>query len=132
MFGPPLFLFDTYYFLAQDRTEQDFNYQLDIYVDFANDILQFIKERQGNFTAGYDLYVSIFDRKGNLVAEKSKSNYNNAGSFEETNNRKLENKHHIRFNLIAGEYKLMLDLTDNDTQKSLHREKEIKIRKAIH
>lgn len=127
MFGPPLFLYDTYYFLAEDSTDQGFSYRLDVYIAFANDILQFIKERQGNFMAGYDLYVSIFDHKGNLVAEKSKGNYINASSFEETNNRKLENTHHIRFNLIAGEYRLVLDLTDNDTQKSLHREKEIKI-----
>jgi len=127
MFGPPLFLYDTYYFLSQDSTDHGFNYRLDVYVAFANDILQFVKERQGNFTAGYDLYVSIFDHKGNHVAEISEGNYINVKTFEQTNNRELANKHYFSFKLPSGKYQLKLDLTDHDTQKSLQREKEINI-----
>ena len=127
MFGPPLFLYDTYYFLAKDSADQNLNYRLDVYVSFANDILQFVKERQGNFTAGYELYLSIFDKKGNHIAEKSTGNYINVKSYEETNDRNLRNTHQMSFDLIPGQYKLVLDLTDYDTQKSLHREKEIHI-----
>lgn len=127
MFGPPLFLYDTYYFLSEDSTKNGFDYRLDVYVAFANDILQFVKERQGHFTAGYDLYVSIFDHKGNHVAEKTVGNQISVQTFEETNGRDLDNKHQMSFELIAGEYKLVLDLTDIDTQKSLRREKEITI-----
>ena len=127
MFGPPLFLYDTYYFLSQGSTNNSFNYRLDVYVAFANDILQFVKERQGHFTAGYELFVSIFDHKGNHVAEKSIGNYLNVETFQDTNDRDLKNKHRLSFELFPGRYKLKLDLTDYDTQKSLHREKEINI-----
>ncbi len=127
MFGPPLFLYDTYCFLSPDSTNNGFDYRLDIYVAFSNDILQFVKERPGHFTAGYDLYVSIFDHKRNLIAEKTTSKKISVPTFEETNDRDLTNKHQLNFNLIPGQYKLALDLTDLDTQKSLHREKELKI-----
>ena len=127
MFGPPLFLYDTYCFLNQDTTANSFDYKFEVYIAFANDILQFIKERQGNFTAGYDLYVGIFDPKGNQVAEKATGKKISVQTFEATNDRNLDNKHHISFNLIPGRYKLVLDLTDSDTQKSLHREKEMNI-----
>lgn len=127
MFGPPLFLYDTYYFLNQDSTRNGFDYRLCVYIAFANDILQFVKERQGNFTAGYDLYVSIFDHKGNQMAEKTTGQQISVQTFEATNDRRLNNKHQLSFHLIPGQYKLVLDLTDLDTQKSLHREKEMNI-----
>jgi len=127
MFGPPLFLYDTYYFLTQDSLDNNLNYRLDVYVAFANDILQFVKERQGHFAAGYDLFVSIFDHKGNHIAEKLTGNRINVPTFEATNARELLNKHRLQYNLIPGQYKLVLDLTDHDTQKSLHREKKIDI-----
>jgi len=127
MFGPPLFLYDTYFFLSLDSTTKSFNHRLDVYVTFANDILQFIKEKQGHFTAGYDLYVSIFDHKANHVAEKLTGNRLSVQTFEQTNDRELKHKHQLSFDLIPGQYKLILDLTDHDTQKSLHREKEINI-----
>lgn len=127
MFGPPLFLYDTYYFLSRENANNGFNYRLDVYVAFANDLLQFVKEKQGHFTSGYDLYMSIFDHKGNQVAEKLTGNQISVQTFELTNDRELKNKHHLSFDMIAGQYKLILDLTDHDTQKSLHREKEINI-----
>ncbi len=127
MFGPPLFLYDTYYFLTRDSIDNNLNYRLDVYVTFANDILQFVKERQGHFTAGYDLFVSIFDHKGNHVAEKLTGNRINVQTFEATNARELSNKHQLQFDLIPAQYKLVLDLTDRDTQKSLHREKKIHV-----
>lgn len=127
MFGPPLFLYDTYYFLLQDSTTNGFEYQLNVYVAFANDILQFVKERQGHFTAKYDLFVSIFDQKSNHVTEKLTGNQISVPTFEQTNDRDLSNKHQLKFDLIPGQYKLVLDLTDHDTQKSLHREKQVHI-----
>ena len=124
MFGPPVFLYDTYIFMSHDDS---CHCRLDIHVAFSNDILQFIKEKQGQFTAGYDLFVHIFDKKGNQVQEKSIRKEIEAKTFEATNSRQLTNYHQISFDLIADKYKLVIDLTDYDTQKCLHREKEIKI-----
>lgn len=125
MFGPPLFLYNTYTFMSE---EDSTSCRVDVYVSFANDILQFVKERQGDFTASYDLFVSIFDKKGNHIREKSARDKIEANSFEETNKRTLNNQHRLSFDLAPGKYKLSLDLTDYDTQKSLHREKELELK----
>lgn len=125
VFASPLFLYNTFYFIsAQDSTM----YDVDVYLAFANDILQFVKGRQADFTGGYDLFVSIFDKKGNLIAEKSTRKKITVASYEETNDRNLRNRLHLSFELIPGEYKLVLNLTDQDTQKNLRREKELHIR----
>lgn len=124
-FGPPLFLYNTYCFMSQDDSSAC---RVDVYVSFANDILQFIKERQGHFSARYDLFVSIFDKKGNHIREKSARDKILVNSFEETNKRSLTNNHRLSFELVPGKYKLSLNLTDYDTQKSLRREKELEIK----
>ena len=61
MFGPALFLYKTAIFQSEQFKEKD---RLDVYVAFANDILQFVKEREGNFSAEYELLISVFDKKG--------------------------------------------------------------------
>lgn len=125
IFASPLFLYNTFYFIsAEDSTI----YDLEVHLAFANDILQFVKGRQADFTGGYDLFVSIFDKRGNLIAEKSTRKKITVESFEETNDRNLQNRLKLSFELIPGEYKLVLNLTDHDTQKNLHREKELHIK----
>ncbi len=129
MFGPPLFLFDSHYFFIDDSSKNGVHYRLNVYVAFANDILQFVKERQANFTASYELYARVFDHKGNLIAERNVGNTITVSDFKSTNDRELNNRHQLSFPLKAGRYKLALDLTDLDTQKSLHREQEYSLPK---
>ncbi len=125
VFASPLFLYNTFYFISsQDST----TYDLDVYLAFANDILQFVKGRQADFTGGYDLFITIFDKKGSLIAEKSARKKITVDSFEATNDRNLKNRLKLSFELIPGEYKLVLNLTDLDTQKNLRREKELHIK----
>lgn len=123
MFGPSLFSYDTYCFLSDDYERS----RLDVYVAFANDILQFVKEKQGYFVASYDLSVSVFDKKGNLIDEKSVPKNIVVRKFERTNNTYLSNHHKFSFDIIPGKYKLVLNLTDNDTQKNLVREKKLDV-----
>ena len=125
MFGPSLFLYST----ATFKSEKDVDkIRLDVFIAFANDILQFVKERQGNFSAEYELLVSVFDRKGNLVVEKSNSQKIKVNNFEKTNNRRLTNRYKFSFHLIPGEYRLVIHLTDMDIQKTLRREAKIKLK----
>ena len=121
-FGPSLFSFDSYFFKAKDDATKN---RLEVYVAFANDILQFVKERQGNFSARYELVATVFDKKGNLTDELSETRDLTAANFGLTNDKSLRNKHHFVFNLMPAEYKLVLQLTDNDTQKALKREIKI-------
>ncbi len=124
MFGPPLFLYASNYFL-DDSAKADSYYRLDVTVAFANDLLQFVKERQANFNANYELYARVFDTKGNLIAERNAGNQITVSDFKSTNDRDLSNRHQLSFRLRPGRYKLSLDLVDLDTQKNLHREQEL-------
>ncbi|HDP97576.1 MAG TPA: GWxTD domain-containing protein [bacterium] len=122
MFGPATFLFHTTMF----KSELDGNKsRLDVYISFANDILQFVKEKQGDFSASYELVVSVFDRKNNLVKEFSEVNKISVADFQMTNDRQLSNNHKYSYHLSPADYKLIINLTDHDTQKTLNREKKI-------
>jgi len=121
-FGPGLFSLDSYFFKSKNEAD---NSRLEVYVAFANDILQFVKERQGDFSARYELLATVFDKKMNLIGEQSETRELNAKNFASTNDRRLNNRHHFIFDLLPGNYKLVLQLTDHDTQKALKREVNI-------
>lgn len=126
IFSSPLFLYESFVFMSPDDSTLA---RLTVYTAFANDILQFIKGRQGNFTATYDLQVRVLDKKGNVIAEKSTGSRKiSVANFEATNDQELTNRSQIAFDVIPGDYKLTIDLTDYDTQKSLHREKMIQVK----
>ncbi|OQX96121.1 hypothetical protein B6I21_01855 [candidate division KSB1 bacterium 4572_119] len=122
MFGPALFLYKTAIFQSEQFEEKD---RLDVYVAFANDILQFVKEREGIFSAEYELLISVFDKKKNLVGEYSEIQKIEENNFNLTNNRRLKNRHKFSFHLSPAVYELVINLTDHDTQKSLKRKKKI-------
>ncbi len=126
IFSSPLFLYEAFVFMSPDDSTLA---RLTVYVAFANDILQFIKGRQGSFTANYDLLFRVLDKKGNVIAEKSTGSRKiSVANFEATNDQELSNRSQVNFDVIPGEYKLTIDLTDYDTQKNLHREKIIQVK----
>lgn len=126
IFSSPLFLYEAFVFMSPDDSTLG---RLTVYVAFANDILQFVKGRQGNFTANYDLLFRVLDKKGNVIAEKSTGGRQIAvANFEATNDQELNNRSQVDFDVVPGEYKLTIDLTDYDTQKNLHREKIIPVK----
>jgi len=125
VFGPSLFSYETYIFKS---SKEDNKSRLDIFVVFANDILQFVKGRQGNYSSNYEMLVTVFDKKGNLVGEQSATDEVGVKNFAFTNDRRLSNRHKFSFELNPADYKLVINLTDNDTQQTLKREKKIEIK----
>ena len=126
VFGPSLFSYETYLFKSSNEENKS---RLEVYVAFANDILQFVKERQGNYSSNYELLVTVFDKKGNLIGEQSETDDVVAKNFAFTNDRRLSNRHNFSFDLNPAQYKLVINLTDNDTQQTLKREKKIEIKR---
>jgi len=125
MFGPSLFM----YHISEFKSEKDPDMsRLDVEVVFANDILQFVKTNQGDFSARYDLIVSLFDKKDNLVEEKSAYQSIRVNEFSQTNDRKLSNHHQFSFYVPPGDYRLLVNLTDEDTKKTLRREQKLKVK----
>ena len=125
VFGPSLFSYETFLFKS---SKEDNKSRLEVYVAFANDILQFVKERQGSYSSNYEMLVTVFDKKGNLVGEQSATGDVVAKNFAFTNDRRLSNRHRFSFDLLPAAYKLKISLTDNDTQQTLKREKKIEIK----
>ncbi len=128
MFGPSLFQYHVSEFKSE--TDDDMS-RLEVEIVFANDILQFVKNRAGGFSARYDLVVSLFDRKDNLVEEKSAYKEVAVKEFAQTNNRDLTNRHRFSFIVRPGKYRLLINLTDEDTRKTLRREKKLDIKGFI-
>lgn len=122
-FGPPVFLYDVHNYLS--KTDRELN-RIVIHAGFCNDILQFVKTSNINFNARYELAISVFDKKGNHISSKTFTNEVIVGSFAETNLRRLTNQVSHEVELVAGEYKIVITLTDVDTKKTLRRQKIIK------
>lgn len=122
-FGPPVFVYDIHNYLS--KTDRELN-RIVIHVGFCNDILQFIKTSNVNFNALYELSVSVFDKKGNHISSNTFTNEVIVQSFAETNLRRLSNRVAHEVELVAGEYKIVISLTDIDTKKTLRRQKIMK------
>lgn len=124
-FGPPVFLYDFYQFKSfHDNTTS----HVDVHIGFCNNILQFVKESPTQFHSKYDLMIAVFNKKGNHVDGKTFSGDIFAESFFETNNNAITNNLKYSFNLIPGEYKVIIELTDLDSRKSLRRKTELNVR----
>ncbi len=122
-FGKPLFLFNTYSFNSTVANKS----QLNVFIAFVNDILQFVKNEDNSYYAKYEILIDIFDRDGNRLDGKILTKEVITQSFEETNSRINIIKHHIAFDLNPGSYDIFLELTDLDTKRNLNREKIVDI-----
>ncbi len=125
LFGGSLFIYETVIFKSHQDEQKS---RLDIYVAFANDLLQFVKERNGDFLADYEIFASIYDNKNNLIDEASEAKKILVTEFIKTNDRQLNNRHKFSFELQPGDYKLVLNLTDHDTQINLRRDAGIEVK----
>ncbi len=122
-FSHSRFIFTTYNFSDSTRTKS----QLQVYWEFVNDILQFIKQSEHNYTAQYEMSVEILDTQDNYIEGKTIRNSIKVSSFEETNSNKLKNTGSTKFSIRSGDYTLRIELTDLDTQKRMTQIQEIKL-----
>ncbi len=124
-FGPPIFLYDFFCF----RSGSDYSYsRIDLHIGFCNDILQFVKESNDRFHAQYELMITVFDKKGNHMSGKTIAENILVQNFAETNRRDITQKIYYTFELIPDDYKVVIELTDQDTRKTLRREEILTVR----
>jgi len=122
LFGPPGFV-HSYYFVKTFTGEYDLN--LGVYIQFCNDILQFVKSDSDSFQASYDLTITILDRHENVVGSTTMSDIIMVSTYPETNTRDLSNFVTEAFDLKAEKYELTVELTDAETGKTLRRKEEL-------
>jgi GWxTD domain-containing protein len=131
--GMPPYVLRAYQFAA----ETPGRFRVEVYIGMVNDILQFVKassdsgEAVGHTAVGYraqyEMNVTIWDKKNNLIDSHNWKRELVAGSFDETNDRKKLNIEHAAFDLPPGEYDLALEITDRDTGKNLREKRPLKL-----
>ena len=112
---------------ASFKTKDSTTTYVEIYYQFANSDLQFIKN-DSNYVANVEISAVLYDITGNFVTEISvdqeifEINYNLTTSTSERN--------YVIFNLYlkSGRYRLHLLLTDNNTNITTELKENIKVR----
>jgi len=118
------------YFNLSDSTRS--KSRLDVYWEFVNDILQFVKIDESQYRARYEIEANLLDEKGSLVDSHTIIDEIVTNDFSVTNSTVILN--HGVFSLFAppGNYKFRLELIDLDTQRHLLREKDFELKDFSH
>ncbi|MDZ7316019.1 MAG: GWxTD domain-containing protein [candidate division KSB1 bacterium] len=119
MFGKNLFVYQTYNFAdSTDQTKSLMEFHLQV----VNDLLTFIKTKEGTFRARYELNVVIRNDKQELLAEQSQSHRVIVATFAETNSRENPHHHSFSFSLAPGRYLGLIRLIDLESNEQLNEE----------
>ncbi len=124
-FGRELFLFSFYNFADQQDSEQSlavFHFAL------VNDILTFVKLDDDQYRAGYEIGVIFYNDDDQALVERSTRGTVVANSFEETNSRVNVIREQIKVSLPPGEYKVLVRLSDEESEKQLIRRRDLTLR----
>lgn len=125
--GMPPYIFRAYQFAAATPG----HFRVEVYIGLVNDILQFVKASPDSgdevYRAQYEVNVTVWDKKNNMVDSRNWKRELTAGSFDATNDRKKHNLERVAFELPPGEYEIALEITDRDTGKNLRERRPLKL-----
>ncbi len=126
--GMPPYIFRAYQFAAETAG----HFCVEVYIGMVNDILQFVKTSSDSsdasgYRAQYEMSVTIWDKKNNMVDSRNWKRELVVSSFEATNDRKKFNLERAAFDLPPGEYEIALEITDRDTGKNLRERRPLKL-----
>jgi len=120
----PLFLYQTYNLASEDSSLS----RLDVYIDLAYDILQFVKQDGNSFKASYEVEVALFDEGKEYVTGKLWEEEIVVHSFQEACSKTKFNRSKASFDLKPGKYTLSITITDLDIKKSFQRTKQVELK----
>lgn len=120
----PLFLYQTYNFASEDSSLS----RLDVYVDLAYDILQFVKQDLSSFKASYEVEINLFNEGKEYVAGKLWEEEIVVHSFQEACSKTKFSRSEASFDLKPGKYTLSVTITDLDIKKSFQRTKQVELK----
>ena len=110
-------------FRMQDSCVTD----LEIYCEFANADLQFVKN-DSEYTAEAEVVAVLYDERDNFVNELSTEQTIHEMYYNLTTNSANENFIQFNFLLETGQYKLELFFTDKNTNKTYKIKKKINVK----
>jgi GWxTD domain-containing protein len=125
--GVPPYIFRAYQFAADVPGQM----RVEVYIGLVNDMLQFVKassdSSDNGYRAQYEVNVTVWDKKNNMVDSRNWKRELTANSFDATNDRKKLNLERAAFDLPPGEYEIAMEITDRDTGKNLRERRPLKL-----
>lgn len=113
------------YTLAEAGTD---SIRLLTYIIVPNRALQFLK-KEGTFIANFDTFLSLKNEEGDQIASRIWSNSVIAENYVATTAKAITYVHFHEFHVIPGEYTLVTEILDKDTNQSGIKEKKLKLKK---
>ena len=117
------FNYDLHTFL----TENPDSFQNYVSISFVNDLLQFVKNSESKYTAKLEVTFSILNEEDELLESQFFRKEIVTDDFKTTNSKSTVNSYYHTFPLNSGKYKLLIELSDLDTRKSLMREEKFEL-----
>jgi len=125
-FGGRMFFFQVYNFADTTNFKKS---RADFQFSIVNDVLTFVKsDAENQYRARYEVSVTIYNKKGEALADNSISNTVTVSQFEETNSRIKPHRHKISFSLAPGKYDYVVKLVDDESKETLERKHSIELR----
>lgn len=118
----PIFYLDYARFRATDPAQT----YIEIYYKIEYDNLQFLQTDQG-YQATFDITAIIYNDQGRQVEVKEWRESVSVETYDETNDDLLFKSDQISFVLDHGEYKLVVQLVDNESKKMSSQEQVFKV-----
>jgi GWxTD domain-containing protein len=108
---------DFFYDVAVTASPDSGRSRIRCYTKIAYDELQFMRDADG-FRAKYELSVVLFDAKENQVDGKIQSKEIAVQKYDETVSRSKFSVSEILFDVVPGQYKLVVSIMDLDSKKA--------------
>lgn len=102
--------------------------QLDVYWQFVNDILLFVKTDDEKYLAKYELNIDLLDDNKNIIDSFSKTEEILTSKFEEANSNLAVNAGKATMLAKPGNYTLRIELRDRDSGNFLLRDRKIELK----
>jgi len=101
--------------------------RLSVYVEVANDELQFVKLQEG-YQANYEISVVIFDKDGEQENGKIWKQTVSAQDYDQTNKQGIFNLSHEQFDVKPGSYDVIITLQDLETTFATKHKHSVQLR----
>lgn len=122
--GGPFFFLDAANFASRDTNLG----RIEVFVKVAHSELVFSRFQTDFFRAQYELTFQIFDKEKNLVKRDIQDREIRLSTYQETTSDVKFHFSRLTTDLAPGDYTLIVNLTDRETQKSGQRQLEIPVR----
>jgi len=116
----PIFYADALNFISDDPDSS----RMDVYVEVPYESMHFTKENDA-FRSKYEVMIEVHDSTDRLVQERWWTESVEVKSYEESISPKIGNLTHRSFTLYPGNYSVLVQIKDSETEKTARVRKRV-------